>query len=140
MNAQGLPLNGVLYGYRVGGPQGWENGHRFDSKRVLLDPYAKFVDSRRRFGDAKCKFSHFLGTYDFSTSPFDWGADYQLPAVAEVMVECSTHLPFGRDYLSEWLIKVLCRQWDHYSSTTISSVFRLIRWFSEDRRTWSSMK
>jgi isoamylase len=33
----------TLYGYRVDGPQDREHGHRFDSQKVLLDPYAPSV-------------------------------------------------------------------------------------------------
>jgi isoamylase len=34
---------GQLYGYRVHGPYRPEEGHRFNAKKVLLDPYAKAV-------------------------------------------------------------------------------------------------
>lgn len=80
---EGLPDVGVLYGYRIGGPHGWEQGHRFDSSIVLLDPYAKLVAGRKFFGDVIHKMSKFLGTYDFSSLPFDWGIDYNLPTIPE---------------------------------------------------------
>ncbi|MFI5134235.1 MAG: glycogen debranching protein GlgX [Chitinophagales bacterium] len=34
---------GQLYGYHVHGPNDPANGHRFDSNKILLDPYAKAV-------------------------------------------------------------------------------------------------
>ncbi|HEX8339605.1 MAG TPA: glycogen debranching protein GlgX [Tepidisphaeraceae bacterium] len=34
---------GQLYGYRVHGPYEPENGHRFNSAKILLDPYAKAI-------------------------------------------------------------------------------------------------
>ena len=34
---------GTIYGYRVHGPYEPENGHRFNSAKLLLDPYAKAV-------------------------------------------------------------------------------------------------
>lgn len=80
---EGLPLSGVLYGYRVDGPKGWEKGHRFDSSKVLLDPYAKLVEGRRVFADSSQKFAPFLGTYDFSLDDFNWGEDYQAPGLHE---------------------------------------------------------
>jgi isoamylase len=80
---EGLPASGVLYGYRVGGPQGWDQGHRFDSSTVLLDPYAKLVSGRKYFGVAEEKSSQHFGTYDFDSSPFDWGDDYRLPNLPE---------------------------------------------------------
>src|SRR5437762_10950363 len=46
---------GQLYGYRVHGPYEPERGHRFNSNKLLLDPYAKslagsFVPSDLHFG------------------------------------------------------------------------------------------
>ncbi|KAK1257498.1 hypothetical protein QJS04_geneDACA023090 [Acorus gramineus] len=78
-----LPRCGVLYGYRIDGPREWKKGHRFDSNNILLDPYAKLVESRRNFGDVTNKASKFLGTYDFSSPPFDWGAGYKHPNLPE---------------------------------------------------------
>ncbi|GMH00182.1 hypothetical protein Nepgr_002021 [Nepenthes gracilis] len=78
-----LPGSDVLYGYRIDGPQDWHQGHRFDDKIILIDPYAKFVDGRRVFGDASNKLSKFLGTYDFDSPPFDWGDDYVCPRIPE---------------------------------------------------------
>ncbi|KAK9118662.1 hypothetical protein Scep_016755 [Stephania cephalantha] len=79
----GLPRQGVLYGYRIDGPQGWEQGHRYDNKDVLLDPYAKLVEGRRYFGDVTHKMTKFLGKYDFASLPFDWGNDYEKPNIPE---------------------------------------------------------
>lgn len=81
---QDLPRSNVHYGYRIDGPQGWHQGHRFDSSIVLIDPYAKLVDGRRYFGDTSEKFSKFLGTYDFDNLPFDWGENYKFPNIPEV--------------------------------------------------------
>lgn len=35
---------------QVAGDGGWETGFRWDAKRLLLDPYAPLVSSRRVFG------------------------------------------------------------------------------------------
>lgn len=80
---ENLPLSGVLYGYRVDGPQGWHAGHRFDKNLILIDPYAKLIEGRRIFGDDNEKMSTFLGTYDFTSLPFDWGNDSQCPEIPE---------------------------------------------------------
>ncbi|KAK9116253.1 hypothetical protein Sjap_015200 [Stephania japonica] len=79
----GLPRQGVLYGYRIDGPRGWEQGHRYDNNDVLLDPYAKLVEGRKYFGDVTHKMSKFLGKYDFASLPFDWGNDYEKPNIPE---------------------------------------------------------
>ncbi len=42
---------GTLYGYRVHGPYDPANGHRFNAKKLLLDPYAKDVVGRLRWND-----------------------------------------------------------------------------------------
>ncbi|KAL3693890.1 hypothetical protein R1sor_007541 [Riccia sorocarpa] len=78
-----IPLAGVLYGYRVDGPKGWEAGHRFDNSKVLIDPYAKYVEGRRIFADLSKRNTPFLGTYDLKSEGFDWGENYKLPAIPE---------------------------------------------------------
>ncbi|THU47262.1 hypothetical protein C4D60_Mb09t13650 [Musa balbisiana] len=80
---EGLSRSGILYGYRIDGPQEREQGHGFDNSIVLLDPYAKLVFGRKWFGDVANKMSKFLGTYDFESMPFDWGPDYKLPNIPE---------------------------------------------------------
>ncbi|KAF6152131.1 hypothetical protein GIB67_031453 [Kingdonia uniflora] len=79
-----LPQHGVLYGYCIDGPRGWHHGHRFDNNVILLDPYAKLVEGRRFFGDVSHKMSKFLGTYDFTSLPFNWGSNYKQPNIPEV--------------------------------------------------------
>ncbi|XP_057470073.1 LOW QUALITY PROTEIN: isoamylase 3, chloroplastic [Actinidia eriantha] len=78
-----LPRSDILYGYRVDGPRGWHQGHRFDSSIFLVDPYAKLVEGRRLFGDTSNKMAKFLGTYDFNSLPFNWGYNYKLPNIPE---------------------------------------------------------
>ncbi|HXF64904.1 MAG TPA: glycogen debranching protein GlgX [Caldilineaceae bacterium] len=43
---------GQLYGYRVHGPFAPEEGHRFNSNKLLLDPYAKAVSGHIDWHDA----------------------------------------------------------------------------------------
>ena len=42
----------LLYGYRVYGPFDPANGHRFNPNKLLIDPYAKSLSGRLRWGDA----------------------------------------------------------------------------------------
>jgi glycogen operon protein len=42
----------LLYGYRVYGPFDPANGHRFNANKLLIDPYAKALQGRLRWGDA----------------------------------------------------------------------------------------
>jgi glycogen operon protein len=43
---------GQVYGYRVHGPHEPWRGHRFNPKKLLLDPYAKSIARRLRWDDA----------------------------------------------------------------------------------------
>jgi glycogen operon protein len=43
---------GLLYGYRVYGPYAPEQGHRFNHRKLLLDPYAKSIVGRINWSDA----------------------------------------------------------------------------------------
>ncbi|QKT04275.1 glycogen debranching protein GlgX [Ectothiorhodospiraceae bacterium 2226] len=43
---------GLLYGYRVYGPYKPEEGHRFNSNKLLLDPYARAIEGTMRWSDA----------------------------------------------------------------------------------------
>ena len=86
--------SGTRYGVRAFGEGGWDTGNRWDSSRILLDPYAPLVSGRRVFGkrDIEENFdtgsgSQFWGTFDFGDDAiggqgFDWGADYARPQVA----------------------------------------------------------
>lgn len=44
-------LPGQLYGYRVSGPYEPQQGHRFNSNKVLLDPYAKGIGRNMKWAD-----------------------------------------------------------------------------------------
>ena len=43
---------GMLYGYRVHGPYRPEEGHRFNARKLLLDPYARYIAGEVRWSDA----------------------------------------------------------------------------------------
>jgi glycogen operon protein len=43
---------GLLYGYRVRGPYQPEHGHRFNSHKLLLDPYARDIVGQVQWSDA----------------------------------------------------------------------------------------
>ncbi|HUW97968.1 MAG TPA: glycogen debranching protein GlgX [Acidiferrobacter sp.] len=43
---------GCLYGYRVAGPYEPKNGHRFNINKLLIDPYAKSLVGRVRWGNS----------------------------------------------------------------------------------------
>ncbi|GAB3181557.1 glycogen debranching protein GlgX [Telluribacter humicola] len=53
---------GQLYGYRVYGPYDPQNGHRFNSNKLLIDPYAKALSGTIEWDDSL--FSYELGHPD----------------------------------------------------------------------------
>ena len=57
---------GLLYGYRVHGPQEPERGHRFDPSKVLLDPYGKLIRGKVAAGLGRCQ---------VVDTAFSWGND-----------------------------------------------------------------
>ncbi|WP_075185975.1 glycogen debranching protein GlgX [Teredinibacter haidensis] len=44
--------SGTLYGYRVSGPYEPKQGHRFNSNKLVLDPYAKHIDGVFHWGSS----------------------------------------------------------------------------------------
>ncbi|OIV93609.1 hypothetical protein TanjilG_04841 [Lupinus angustifolius] len=72
----------MLYGYKFGGKFSPEEGHYYDSSRILLDPYAKAVISRGEFGaigpDANC-WPQMAGMVPSSfDDEYDWEGDLPL--------------------------------------------------------------
>ena len=65
----GLNIDEFEYAYRVDGPHRPEDGHLFDRKTVLLDPYARAVAGKREWGEKK------VGSYRARVvkDVFDWG-------------------------------------------------------------------
>jgi isoamylase len=57
---------GLLYAYRVHGPNAAERGHRFDPAKLLLDPYARLI---------RGKISAGLGRGQVVDPAFTWGDD-----------------------------------------------------------------
>jgi glycogen operon protein len=57
---------GLLYGYRVYGPQEPDRGHRFDPAKILLDPYTRMIRGRISTGLGRCQ---------VVDTAFSWGED-----------------------------------------------------------------
>jgi isoamylase len=96
---------GQIYGYRVSGPYEPKSGMRFNSSKLLLDPYAKAIAGRVEWGDEM--FGYVVGgegedlTRDFRDdawgmpkavvidNAFDWSGDSRIgrPLVESVIYE-----------------------------------------------------
>jgi len=95
--------SGQIYGYRVHGPHDPENGMRFDSSKVLLDPYAKGVAVPRNYdreaargesGDAATAMKSVV----VDTSTYDWEGDAPLRRPSSQTIVYEMHVRgFTRD-------------------------------------------
>ncbi len=88
----GLDYENIEYGYRMEGPYDPQNGHRFDSSKILLDPYAKAISGRDVWGrppDWESSFPHrSLLVFD----DFDWDEDRPLEIPMEDLVIYEMHV------------------------------------------------
>lgn len=68
---------GLLYGYRVYGPYDPENGHRFNPKKLVLDPYAKDIYGQIHWTDAL--FGYHIGNANADLSMDERDSAYAMP-------------------------------------------------------------
>ena len=80
------------YGYRMEGPDAPEQGHRFDSSKLLLDPYAKAVGGRAAWGVAPNWDDIFQYRSRLAFEDFDWEGDRQLGTPIEDLVFYEAHV------------------------------------------------
>jgi isoamylase len=70
---------GQVYGYRVYGPHDPERGHRFNPRKILLDPYAKAIARDLCWDDAvynpECDTAPFAPLARVVDTTFEWGDD-----------------------------------------------------------------
>ena len=70
---------GQIYGYRVHGPDDPASGHRFNPRKILLDPYAKLIARDlhwdRSILDKECDTAPFAPLACVVDNKFSWGAD-----------------------------------------------------------------
>ncbi len=87
-----LDYERIEYGYRMEGPFDTEAGHRFDSSKVLLDPYAKALGGRDVWGETPDwdNPTQFRGRLIFED--FDWEDDRPLEIPIEDLVVYETHV------------------------------------------------
>ncbi len=84
---------GQLYGYRIHGPYQPEAGHRFNPRKVLVDPYTKAIGRPLRWDDSL--FGYVVGDprEDLSVSEADSAAYAPLGAVIEDAFEWGDDRP-----------------------------------------------
>lgn len=86
----GLNIEDLEYAYRLEGPYDERQGLRFQSDRILLDPYAKAVTGQSKWGQN----NNYLRGYHARVvrNNFDWGNMYHNPIPMEDLIIYETHV------------------------------------------------
>ena len=92
MIVYGLDYENLEYGYRFDGEYAPSKGNRFDKNNILLDPYAKLVGGREKWGaepDENCAFK-----YRGRVIPddFDWENDKPLELPMKDLIIYEMHI------------------------------------------------
>ena len=87
-----LDYENLEYGYRMDGPNNFEQGHWFDQSKILLDPYAKVIGGRDVWGVIPDwdDIYHHRGRIAFDD--FDWGNDRALEIPPEDQIIYEMHV------------------------------------------------
>ncbi|MEP7290629.1 MAG: glycogen debranching protein GlgX [Chloroflexota bacterium] len=80
------------YGYRINGPNQPEAGHRFDSTKILLDPYAKSITGRGLWKQPADSAADFPNRGRISVPYFDWKGDRPLGTPMEDLIIYEMHV------------------------------------------------
>jgi (1->4)-alpha-D-glucan 1-alpha-D-glucosylmutase len=86
-------LPGQLYGYRVHGPYDPGAGHRFNPRKILLDPYAKAIGRNVRWGPEMFGYKIGDSAADLSRDDRDNAALAPLGAVADLSFTWGSDAP-----------------------------------------------
>ena len=88
----GLQIETVEYGYRFDGPYNPSKGQLFDRNKVLLDPYAKSVSGRTRWGDETYLSRDFQHRGQIIREDFDWCGDKPLEISSSELIIYEMHV------------------------------------------------
>lgn len=88
----GLEYEDLEYGYRIDGPFDAEVGHRFDSSKVLMDPYARLISGRNVWGEEPDWEQIYPYRAKVSFDDFDWEGESPLEIAPEDLVIYETHV------------------------------------------------
>ncbi len=87
-----LDYENIEYGYRFAGPYRPHEGHHFDERVILLDPYARAVNGRSVWGVRSLKQDPFPHRALLPYDDFDWVHDRPLERLAEDLVIYEMHV------------------------------------------------
>ncbi|MBO7396116.1 MAG: glycogen debranching protein GlgX [Ruminococcus sp.] len=98
MIVYGLNYEELEYGYRFSGPYVPKQGHRFDSTKILLDPYAKLVGGSEKWGEEPSADESFRHRGRVIPEDYDWDGDKPLEIPMKDLVIYEMHIrSFTRD-------------------------------------------
>ncbi|MFE9039509.1 glycogen debranching protein GlgX [Streptomyces sp. NPDC007818] len=92
MTVFGLDPENIEYGFRAEGPWNPREGDRFDSRKVLADPYARLVSGRDVWGREPDWDDVYPYRSQVPDEDFDWGDDTPLRIPTEDLVIYETHV------------------------------------------------
>lgn len=88
----GLDFEEIEYGYRMDGPNRPHVGHRFNRRKILLDPYARAIGGSSEWGAAAPGGDPMRFRGRILLDDFDWQDDRQLEIPAEDLIIYEMHV------------------------------------------------
>ncbi len=82
----------IEYGYRMDGPYDPKEGYWFDKSKILLDPYAKSVSGRTKWGEKPDYTDAFQHRGRIIYDDYDWEGDKPLELPLQDLVIYETHV------------------------------------------------
>jgi len=92
MTVFGIDYENLEYGYRMDGPNNFQEGHWFDTSKIVMDPYAKVIGGRDVWGVTPDwnDIYHHRGRIVFDD--FDWEGDRPLEIPPEDQIIYEMHV------------------------------------------------
>ncbi len=87
-----LDVETIEYGYRMDGPFNPEAGDRFDSSKILMDPYARVIGGRDIWGQVPDWNAAYQHRARLAFDDFDWEGDRPLEIPMEDLVVYEMHV------------------------------------------------
>ena len=87
-----LEYEDLEYGYRMDGPFDPRNGYRFDKNKILLDPYAKMISGRDKWGEEPDFRNNFQHRGKVIPEDFAWEGDKPLEIPMSDLIIYETHV------------------------------------------------
>lgn len=87
-----LDYENLDYGYRMDGPNNFQQGHWFDKSKILMDPYAKIIGGRDVWGQQPDWSDRYHHRARIAFDDFDWENDRPLEIPPEDLIIYEMHV------------------------------------------------